>query len=129
MYTGRCGPFCYRFERRTCTSFTNARQVCASEGGDLLNVDACYFDFFQNIAEQGEGCDSDVWLGASSASPGVDYITVRGDSIPQDTILWDFREPNPNEGGGCVGMDGGDNHALEDARCRFNKQYFCQIFI
>ncbi|KAL3889384.1 hypothetical protein ACJMK2_001728 [Sinanodonta woodiana] len=130
MYTGRCGPFCYRFETQACASFTNARQVCTREGGDLLNVDTCYFDFFHDIAlRTAAGCAMNVWMGFSSATTSVNYITVRGDSLPQNSVLWDFGEPEAHNGGGCVGMIGAFKNRLDDVVCDTNMRYFCQIFI
>ncbi|KAL3871365.1 hypothetical protein ACJMK2_039371 [Sinanodonta woodiana] len=126
----KCGRFCYLIENRNCLKYEDARAACAVDGGDLLNVDTCYHDFFVALATRSQGgCDPDFWIGARRMQLGADFITVTGDIISTQSVLWASGKPNNDNDKNCVELERNKKYRLGNENCDHANGYICQIFI
>ncbi|KAL3870891.1 hypothetical protein ACJMK2_038922 [Sinanodonta woodiana] len=131
LYSTACGRFCYRYESSACQSWSSARATCRAEGGDLLVPSECYYQFFKDNAQQNEGSCNNFWLGGSTTTPGLNYVSVRGDPIPGTFPFWNPGQPSGTGGlDSCVEMSKTHSHYLmNDGVCSVNKGSICQIFV
>ncbi|KAK3604392.1 hypothetical protein CHS0354_011883, partial [Potamilus streckersoni] len=129
LYSTECGRFCYRYESSDCKVWSAARTVCRTEGGDLLEPSECYYNFFSGKAKQNEGkCRPSYWLGASTTTPGNNFVTVRDIPVLNSASFWNTGQPDGgNES--CVEMASVIQYKANDNLCTNNQSFICQIFI
>ncbi|KAL3836323.1 hypothetical protein ACJMK2_021757 [Sinanodonta woodiana] len=121
--------FCYRFESNQCKSWSDARQTCQSEGGDLMIPDESTYQTFRNLAKPNEGKCSHFWIGGYSSTPGSNYVTVKGSTIASSFPYWSSGQPDGLGGESCLEMRSYfNNYLMNDYICSGAQGFICQMF-
>ncbi|KAK3578349.1 hypothetical protein CHS0354_039057 [Potamilus streckersoni] len=121
--------FCYRFESNQCKSWSDARQTCQNEGGDLMIPDGNTYQAFRNLAKPNEGKCSHFWIGGYSSTPGSNYVTVKGNPIASNFPYWSSGQPDGLGGESCLEMRSYfTNYLMNDYICSAAQGFICQIF-
>ncbi|KAL3882087.1 hypothetical protein ACJMK2_028459 [Sinanodonta woodiana] len=120
--------FCYRTESRVCKTWTEARDTCQSEGGDLMNPDEDTFQFFIDKAElQNYGQCGSFWVGGYSNKTELNFVSVRGNSIPMSFRYWFYGQPDlSNEN--CLELQQSYGYYLNNYVCDKQDGFICQIY-
>nr|WRO64893.1 C-type lectin [Sinohyriopsis cumingii] len=123
------GKFCYRFESNQCKSWSDARQTCQNEGGDLMIPDECTYQFFRDLAKPNEGTCEHFWIGGYTNTPGSSCVTVKGDPIASTFPFWSGGQPDGFGGESCLEMRSYFiNYLMNDYHCHVQQGFICQIF-
>ncbi|KAL3836321.1 hypothetical protein ACJMK2_021755 [Sinanodonta woodiana] len=129
IYEKKHEKFCYRFESNQCKSWSDARRTCQSEGGDLMILDECTYQFFRDLAKPNEGTCSHFWIGGYTNTPGSNYVTVKGDPIASTFPFWTGGQPDGLGGESCLEMRSYfNNYLMNDFHCHVPQGFICQIF-
>ncbi|KAK3578348.1 hypothetical protein CHS0354_039056 [Potamilus streckersoni] len=121
------GPFCYRLESNRCKSWSRARQTCQNEGGDLVIPDVNTYQFFRNLAKNSKGQCQHFWIGGYTSTPGSNYVTVSGVSIPITFPFWSVGQPDGLGGENCLEMRSYfTNYLMNDYHCNVPHGFICQ---
>ncbi|KAL3870892.1 hypothetical protein ACJMK2_038923 [Sinanodonta woodiana] len=84
-----------------------------------------------NINIFASGSCSNFWIGGSSTTPGSNYVSVRGDPIPNNFIFWSPTQPDPAGGTeSCLEMRKNfNNYLMNDFVCSVTQGFICQKFV
>ncbi|KAK3597088.1 hypothetical protein CHS0354_021190 [Potamilus streckersoni] len=119
--------FCYKFYN-VCQTWSEARQVCQNEGGDLISLNNRNLNFFNELALHKSGSCDDVWVGATDVSSEGQWNWLNGDKVSSD--LWAINQPdNWDSIEHCGDLHKRFDYELNDADCSRNKHFICQVAI
>ncbi|KAL3846816.1 hypothetical protein ACJMK2_017770 [Sinanodonta woodiana] len=125
--------FCYRYEANTnhCLNYTNAREACQLEGGDLIQFSEENFNFFVTYGKafMGDACNQNFWIGAKRGEPGTNefYYVGGGFLNGSDTRYWNS---SPQADVDCVAQTNSSSENKLDAKdCSLTGGYICQVYL
>ncbi len=126
-------PFCYRYEakRNHCLNYTDAREACQLEGGDLIQFSEENFNFFITYGRAllDDACSQNFWIGAKRGEPGTNefYYVGGGFLNGSDTRYWNS---SPQVNVDCVAQTNSSAANKLDAKaCSLMGGYACQIYL
>ncbi len=119
--------FCYRFHRE-CKTWSEARQVCQQEGGDLIMLKESNFNFFRDVARSKSNECSHVWVGTTDISSFGQWKWLNGESISPS--LWATTQPdNQQSKEHCGDLQKFYDYKLNDEDCSNKMNSICQIVL
>ncbi|KAL3879777.1 hypothetical protein ACJMK2_032063 [Sinanodonta woodiana] len=117
--------FCYKFHS-ACKTWSEARQTCRQEGGDLLWLKETNFDFFRDVSRSHSGACSNVWVGATDVVSEGQWYWVNGDKVR--CSFWQQDEPdNSQDNENCANLLTIFDYKLNDQPCQDKESFICQI--
>ncbi|KAL3848610.1 hypothetical protein ACJMK2_019459 [Sinanodonta woodiana] len=131
LFRGPDGPFCYKFDY-TCANWTEARETCQVEGGDLLNPREDTISFFASFIPRTLGnnaCTNTFWIGLSDKDIEGDWRTVRGIVFSSQSTRWSMYHPKGISDYDCALIDVIGNSPIKSASCSNIGHPLCQIFL
>ncbi len=117
--------FCYKFYS-DCKTWSEARQVCRQDGGDLINLNGRNLNFFKDLARSKAGVCESVWVGTTDIYMEGQWNWLNGEGI--SSIFWQPDQPD-NYGGleHCGDLAKLFGYMLNDENCSNKLHFFCQI--
>ncbi|KAK3590353.1 hypothetical protein CHS0354_029577 [Potamilus streckersoni] len=117
--------FCYKFHSE-CKSWSEARQVCREEGGDLISLKEANLDYFRSVARLESGPCSGVWVGSTDITLEGIWKWLNGETI--NRIFWYPEQPDNWQGEEhCGQMMKVFNYLMNDEYCNEALHFICQI--
>lgn len=116
--------FCYNFNTE-CKNWTDARQICRNEGGDLISLTEGNFIFFRDVSQRKSGTCNHVWVGTTSISSPRRWNWLNGQAIT--AVFWAPGQPDywlSNEH--CGDLTKHANYFLNDDDCKNTRHFLCQ---
>nr|AWC08727.1 C-type lectin [Sinohyriopsis schlegelii] len=118
--------FWYKFHSE-CKSWSDARQVCQDEGGDLISLTEKNFDFFRLVSRSRAGECINVWVGTRDISSEGQWYWVNGERV--SSSLWQPGQPdNTNNNEHCGDLRKQFQYRLNDYVCSIKQHFLCQFF-
>ncbi|KAL3879767.1 hypothetical protein ACJMK2_032053 [Sinanodonta woodiana] len=117
--------FWYKFHN-DCMSWSEARDACQEEGGDLISLNEDNFDFFRNVSRSYAGDCYHVWVGTADISAEGQWYWLNGERV--SSVLWYPDQPDnalSNEHCGDLSRD--FQFRLNDHVCSYKMHFICQI--
>ncbi|KAK3590352.1 hypothetical protein CHS0354_029576 [Potamilus streckersoni] len=117
--------FCYRFYYN-CLSWSEARQVCLEDGGDLISLNDRNFIFFKDLIRSKAAACEGVWVGTTDIYTEGNWNWLNGGKV--SSIFWQPKQPNNYEGNEhCGGLSMQSKYLLNDFTCSRKLSFLCQI--
>ncbi|KAL3879773.1 hypothetical protein ACJMK2_032059 [Sinanodonta woodiana] len=116
--------FCYMLHSE-CKTWSEARQICRQEGGDLISLNDYNFKYFKDVARLKAGACNHVWVGTTDIAVEGKWNWLNGLNVsssfwqPQQPDNWDNKEH-------CGDLKSPD-YLLNDERCDIPLHFLCQI--
>ncbi|KAL3879776.1 hypothetical protein ACJMK2_032062 [Sinanodonta woodiana] len=117
--------FCYKYHM-DCKTWTEARQACQQDGGDLISLNDKNFEFFRGLARSKSGSCNNFWVGATDAAAEGVWNWLNGDKF--NTTLWAPQQPD-NWGNveNCVTFAKMFDFKLNDENCSLKHHFVCRV--
>ncbi len=116
--------FCYKFHSE-CKSWSEARQICQQEGGDLISLKESNFNFFKDVARSKAGTCNHVWVGTTDISSEGKWNWLNGVNI--SSIFWQPQQPDNWDNKEHCGDLKSSEYLLNDENCNLTLHFLCQI--
>ncbi len=117
--------FCYKFHSE-CKTWSEARQVCQQEGGDLIWLKESNLDFFRDVSRSQGGTCSNVWVGATDIISEGQWYWVNGEKVR--CTFWQQDQPdNRFDDEDCANLIKLFDYKLNDQLCNDKENFICQI--
>ncbi len=117
--------FCYKFNN-ACKTWTEARQVCQQEGGDLISLKEGNFNYFRNLVISKAGACNMVWVGTTDAALEGEWNWLNGEKV--SSALWQPGQPdNWASKENCGDLAKLTDYRMNDEDCSFKAHSLCQI--
>ncbi|KAL3879768.1 hypothetical protein ACJMK2_032054 [Sinanodonta woodiana] len=117
--------FWYKFHN-DCKSWSEAREACQKEGGDLISLNENNFEFFRHFAQSNAGDCYHVWVGTADISAQGQWYWLNGERV--SSILWQPGQPdNTNNNEYCGDLRYHFQYRLNDHVCSYKAHFICQI--
>uniref|UniRef100_A0A3Q2GF86 C-type lectin domain-containing protein n=1 Tax=Cyprinodon variegatus TaxID=28743 RepID=A0A3Q2GF86_CYPVA len=120
---------CYKFNTRK-SSWTESRDSCRDQGGDLVKIDSIYEQIFLEIRlrELMEEKEDKFWIGLTDSKKEGRWLWADGSPLDESFYFSCFCEPDDwkkknTAGEDCVRM--GEKEGADDLKCWFDK--FCDV--
>ncbi|KAL3879769.1 hypothetical protein ACJMK2_032055 [Sinanodonta woodiana] len=117
--------FWYKFHN-DCMSWSEARDVCRKEGGDLISLNENNFDFFRNVSQAKAGGCNHVWVGTTDISLEGQWYWLNGKRV--SSVSWQPGQPdNARSNEHCGDLVRHFQFKLNDHVCSYKVHFICQI--
>ncbi len=115
---------CYKFHSE-CKTWSEARQICKDEGGDLISLTEGNLNNFRDVSRKRAGTCTHVWVGTTDISSAGKWNWLNGREIT--SVFWSPDQPdnwaNKEHCGDLVKVS---DYLLNDEDCSIKLHFLCQ---
>ncbi len=116
--------FCFKFYS-DCKTWSEARQVCQQDGGELISLNDRNLEFFRNLARTKAGSCNNVWVGTTDASSEGQWNWQNGEKV--SSAFWASGQPdNWASKENCGDLNKIFDYKLNDEDCSNKLHYLCR---
>lgn len=116
--------FCYMLHSE-CKTWSEARQICKQEGGDLISLKEGNFNFFKDVIRLKAGACSHVWVGTTDIALEGKWNWLNGVSV--SSTFWQPQQPDNWDNNEHCGNIKAPDYLLNDEKCNMPLHFLCQI--